>query len=601
MTSQEILEVLVRMRGGQQLNRDATVAAGGLGKIEKSAKGAEYASERASLRIGKLRTNIGFLGRSAFAVAGIAGIASLVEAGRLAVGAFKDQQVAAAQTTAVLRSTKSAAHLTAGEITGMAGSMAELAGMDKASVQAGLNTLLTFRNIRNEAGRGNDVFSQAAKLTQDLSVVRHMDIKTAALWVGKALNDPVKGFARLQRVGVTFTKSQQDQIKLYDALGMKQQAQKIILGELTKVVGGSAEAYGKTLPGELGKAKLALTEVGIIVGSAVAPYFATAAGAVAGFLTQMRDGTGAGGKFVGVLKDAGGVLKTILGPPLGFIVDHIRTLGVLLAVGAGAWAAYRTAMLLTEGVMLAIQAIQFAQVFLAAADAIGVAGAAMIAFDAASWANPIGLVVIAIAALVAGFILLGGHLSWIGTAFTRVWDGIKAGVGAVVGFVSAHWPLLLTILAGPFGFVAQYVIRHFDQIVGFVSAMPGRIASVAVGMFDGVKNAFRSAINWILTRWNNLSLRLAVPKKVLGIPVPGGGHGVTINTPDVPLLAAGGDVTRGGMAVVGERGPELVALPAGASVTPRRHAAKQIIQLVVDGRVLAEAVAHAAEDAAAFG
>jgi len=35
-----------------------------------------------------------------------------------------------------------------------------------------------------------------------------------------------------------------------------------------------------------------------------------------------------------------------------------------------------------------------------------------------------------------------------------------------------------------------------------------------------------------------------------------------------PAMADGGDVTRGGFALVGERGPEFLNLPAGATVTP---------------------------------
>jgi len=52
-------------------------------------------------------------------------------------------------------------------------------------------------------------------------------------------------------------------------------------------------------------------------------------------------------------------------------------------------------------------------------------------------------------------------------------------------------------------------------------------------------------------------------------PIIAGLNLLEVLTPiDIPLLAHGGDITRGGLAVVGERGPEVVSLPAGASVTP---------------------------------
>ena len=45
-----------------------------------------------------------------------------------------------------------------------------------------------------------------------------------------------------------------------------------------------------------------------------------------------------------------------------------------------------------------------------------------------------------------------------------------------------------------------------------------------------------------------------------------GGKG--LNIPHIPMLAEGGDITRGGTVLVGEKGPEFLNLPAGASVTP---------------------------------
>ena len=60
-----------------------------------------------------------------------------------------------------------------------------------------------------------------------------------------------------------------------------------------------------------------------------------------------------------------------------------------------------------------------------------------------------------------------------------------------------------------------------------------------------------------------------------GIGRIGGGslgwEGIHITTPDIatiPLLGFGGNVVAPGLAVVGDRGPELVELPRGAQVTP---------------------------------
>jgi hypothetical protein len=577
LTQSEIIEVLVRMRGGQQVNAESRKAASGLGHIENKAKAAEYATERLRIGSGRLQTRLSLLGRSAFTIAGVAGIGGLVEAGRLAVNAFKDQQVASAQTRAVLRSTGGQANVTAREIGELADRGAHLQGVDKATVQTGLNTLLTFRKIRNEVGKGNDVFNQAARLTQDLSVARHMDIRTAALWVGKALNDPVRGFARLQRVGVSFTKAQQDQIKLYDALGMRAEAQKVILSELQRTVGGSAASFGNTLPGAIGKAKLAITELGVSVGTKLAPYITIGALKVAGFAGELRDGTGAGGRFIGMVRTGAHVLAAIFGPPIVFALRHLQLTEGVLTTGASAWLGYRTAVLLTtaairlfagaEAIATTITLLKLIPAITSLEDAMVLLGLASV-----STAGALGAALFGLAAV---FVLLYLKVGWFRNAVNATWDAVKTGAGAVIGFLRAHWPYVLLALVAPFALAVVLAVKHSKAIA----------------------NAFISAINFVIRAWD--SLHFHIPGfKVFGHHL----GGFTIGAPhiaQIPLLAEGGTVAQRGAAIVGEAGPELVDLPAGAKVTPLARQPKQIIQLVVDGRVLAETVLHHAEAAAA--
>jgi hypothetical protein len=72
-------------------------------------------------------------------------------------------------------------------------------------------------------------------------------------------------------------------------------------------------------------------------------------------------------------------------------------------------------------------------------------------------------------------------------------------------------------------------------------------------MWDGIKNAFKEAINFIIRGWNRLEFR--VPGFSIG---PIGYDGFTLGVPDIPLLADGGIVNRATLAVIGEAGPEAV-------------------------------------------
>ena len=82
-------------------------------------------------------------------------------------------------------------------------------------------------------------------------------------------------------------------------------------------------------------------------------------------------------------------------------------------------------------------------------------------------------------------------------------------------------------------------------------------------MWDGIKNSFRSAINWLIGKWNGFKLVIG-GGTFLGQTLPS----FTLDTPNIPLLAAGGIVpaTPGGRLVrvaEGGRDEAIVPLPKG--------------------------------------
>lgn len=160
-------------------------------------------------------------------------------------GAIAEAQEAAKVTKlteAVIRSTGGAAKVTADQIGDLAGRLSDLSGVDDEVIQSAGNVLLTFTNVKDELGNGNDVFSQATAAALDLSAALGQDMQSSAVQLGKALNDPIKGVTALQRVGVSFTESQREQIKAMVEAGNVMGAQKLILAELAKEFGGAAAA-----------------------------------------------------------------------------------------------------------------------------------------------------------------------------------------------------------------------------------------------------------------------------------------------------------------------------------------------------------------------
>jgi hypothetical protein len=170
-----------------------------------------------------------------------------------------------AQLNAVITSTGGAARVTAKQVTSLSSAIAKKTGVDDDAILSGQNMLLTFTQVQNRVGKGNDVFNQATRTMTDMSVALGIDARSAALQMGKALNDPVKGVTKLTRMGVTFTDQQKDQIKAMSDAGDVAGAQKVILAELNREFGGSAAAYGKTLPGQIGKATQAFEDFSMAI------------------------------------------------------------------------------------------------------------------------------------------------------------------------------------------------------------------------------------------------------------------------------------------------------------------------------------------------
>lgn len=112
-------------------------------------------------------------------------------------------------------------------------------------------------------------------------------------------------------------------------------------------------------------------------------------------------------------------------------------------------------------------------------------------------------------------------------------------------------------------------ITKIDNFVSAIGSLPGRIGAATKGMFDGIKDAFRAALNWVIQKWNDLEFKLP-SATFLGVTI----GGQPLKTPDIKPFAHGG--IGGGVARVAERGRELIdtpdgmllAMPHGSTVIP---------------------------------
>jgi phage-related protein len=230
--------------------------------------------------------------------------------------------------------------------------------------------------------------------------------------------------------------------------------------------------------------------------------------------------------------------------------------------------------------------------------------------NAAMDANPIGLVVIAIAALVAGFIIAYKHSekfrAIVDGAFSAIKRVVLGAINAVVGFVKSHWVLLVGIIGGPLALIAALVIKHFGQIKAFISNVMGAIKGVVTSLWNGTVNVIKTGADGIVNGIRALPGRIRglvgafgeaghaiINAFVNGMKNAGGviagiagnvwnalkslidgaidrinaalnftisipGPDIHINAGQIPHLAKGGIVRRPTLALIGESGAEAV-------------------------------------------
>lgn len=234
----------------------------------------EYGEKIESItgRVGGLTAVLGELGPVlpivigvAAAVAGLAVAFEGFEILKEIIAEGMKTQVVYAQLEATLRATGSSANLSSHELIEQAGALALLAGKNKEVVVGAENVLSRFSKI------GEETFPRATRAVLDYAQSTGKGLDESGKVIGKVLQGSTVGLRALQSVGVVFAAEQKKALTQLVETGKIAQYQEIIFKALEQAVGGSAEAYGNTLAGGVGKAKFVLSEFKEAVASEIIP------------------------------------------------------------------------------------------------------------------------------------------------------------------------------------------------------------------------------------------------------------------------------------------------------------------------------------------
>lgn len=255
------------------------------------------------------------------------------------------------------------------------------------------------------------------------------------------------------------------------------------------------------------------------------------------------------------------------------------------------------------------------------------------AFNAVMAMNPVFLVVAAVVALIAAFVILYKRsenvrniISRIGEVAKAAFDGFLNIIRGVIDWVRNNWPLLLAIITGPIGLAVLFITRNWDRIreiiaaaikrireigsniwnwitealstaweriqeiwntiIGFIRGIGTRIADAASGIWDGLMGGLSGVVNFVIDGINVIiralnGLNIDIPDWVPGV----GGESFGFNISELAhvKLAKGGVIrpTSGGTrAIIGEAGrPERVEPLDSQGLS---HRDRVLIQTIVE-------------------
>ncbi|MGZ4554794.1 MAG: hypothetical protein ACXVXZ_03420, partial [Mycobacteriaceae bacterium] len=176
-----------------------------------------------------------------------------------------------------------------------------------------------------------------------------------------------------------------------------------------------------------------------------------------------------------------------------------------------------------------------------------------------------------------------------------VWAGIKSVTSIAFNWIKSHLDLIITVGLGPLGLAIVFLKDHWSQIWSTIQSVTSGAWNFLSVVFNAIKNVGIAGVMWEIqgfqTVWggvwgtvqsvvsgawgvisgiiNNIESAIGGVASTIGSAlksIPGLssiGHALHI-----PGFASGVTDFQGGLALVGERGPELRYLPPHSSIIP---------------------------------
>lgn len=222
------------------------------------------------------------LKRLAIAAVAALAIGKLISALKGTVKVASEAETSLFKLERMMKVTGERAGFTSDQIVQLAENLEDASRFSKNAAIDAATAISKFQNIKG------DVFDDTLKSAADLAVVMGTDLKTAAVQLAGALDEPNKAIALMDDLGATLSMSQEILVQRLARSGQTMAAQRIILAKLQETYGGSATADLQTFAGRWEKTKNSMKAAGETIGETLLPAIEAAMPLVEAFVAGFQ-------------------------------------------------------------------------------------------------------------------------------------------------------------------------------------------------------------------------------------------------------------------------------------------------------------------------
>ena len=427
-----------------------------------------------------------------------------------------------------------------GEVGGVASG--EIAALGASIVGTGTSSEIAATGIKNlilgmSAGAGATksqaaAFASLGMSAEDVASRMQVDAKGAIIDVMKAIQalDADKQAATLQDL---FGKESIGAIAplLGNLENLQENFDKV--ADATKYAGSMEQEYAarsQTTENQIQLAKNTLDAVAVTIGSALLPAVGQVFASIAPVLTSIAEWVSKNEELVVI----------IAGVAAGIAALIVTIAGMTLIVqgAALAYASFQLAAEFVKGLQLATK----------------IATAAQWAWNAAMTANPIGIVIMAIAALIGILYVLYTHFEEVQEFCASVWESPAA---AVIAFITGPIGMLIYCVAG--------IIANWETVKAWFTLLWENPSAAIEQFVSFLQSKLGEGITWAQEKWEALREVLSHPIDAVVNFIKGGDSAASAAGVDISANALGGIYKQGAfLTTFAERSAEA-AIPIDGS------------------------------------